>query len=446
MSAPPAPGYPVRVGGSLDPGLSRWLWLVKWLLVIPHCLVLLFLWAAFFLLSVIAGFAILFTGTYPRALFNFNVGVLRWSWRVAFYAFGANGTDRYPPFTLAETDYPATLEVAYPERLSRGLVLVKWWLLALPHYIVLAVFVGGAGWAAYEVGGGLIDVLVLFAVIALLFTGRYPRGIFDLVLGMDRWALRVAAYAGLMTDQYPPFRLDLGDDEPASLAVPPASPPAPWSGGRTAAAIGGGLLALIAAGLLAAGVVAVVVDQTARDDQGFVMSGTQTYATSTYALVSDTATIDVRGVDVLDDLVGKVKVRSDSTGPVFVGIGPADAVSRYLRGVPRERVSDLAEGSGTVIAGVRRPAPPLSQRFWVASASGTGRQALGWDVRDGDWRVVVMSTDATRGVRADLAVGAVLPALLGVGLGLLAGGGLFLLASAVILVAVAGSGRKEETS
>jgi hypothetical protein len=446
MSAPPAPAYPVRVRGSLDPGLSRWLWLVKWLLVVPHCFVLLFLWAAFVLLSVIAGFAILFTGRYPRALFDFNVGVLRWSWRVAFYAFGANGTDRYPPFTLAETDYPATLEVAYPEQLSRGLVLVKWWLLALPHYILLAVFVGGAGLAAYQLGGGLVGLLVFFAVIALLFTGRYPRGIFDLVLGLDRWALRVAAYAGLMTDQYPPFRLDLGDDEPASLAVPPASPSAPWSGGRTAAAIGGGLLALIAAGLLAAGVVALVVDQTARDDQGFVMSGAQTYATSTYALVSDTATIDVRGVDVLDDLVGKVKVQSDSGGPVFVGIGPAEAVSRYLRGVPRERVSDLAEGSGTVIAGTRRPAPPQNQRFWVASAAGTGRQALGWDVRNGDWRVVVMSADATRGMRAAVAVGAELPALLGVGLALLAGGGLFLLVSGVVLVAAASRATKEETS
>jgi hypothetical protein len=445
MSASPAPGYPVLVHGSLDPGLSRWMWLVKWLLVVPHCFVLLFLWAAYLVVSVIAGFAILFTGRYPRALFDFNVGVLRWTWRVAFYAFGANGTDRYPPFSLAETDYPATLEIEYPERLSRGLVLVKWWLLALPHYILLAFFMGGAGLAAYHVGGGLVGVLVLFAVIALLFTGRYPRGIFDLVLGLDRWALRVAAYAGLMTDRYPPFRLDLGDEEPASLAVPPASPSAPWSGGRTAAAIGGGLLALIAAGLLAAGTVALVVDRTARDDQGFVMSGTQTYATSTYALVSDTATVDVHGVDVLDDLVGKVKVRSDSTGPVFVGIGPADAVSRYLHGVPRERVSDLAEGNGSVIAGARPPAPPQSRRFWVASASGSGRQALGWDVRDGDWRVVVMSADATRGVRADVAVGAELPALLGAGLGLLAGGGLFLLASALVLVAAAGSGRTEES-
>jgi hypothetical protein len=446
MSAPPAPGYPVRVRGSLDPGLSRWLWLVKWLLVIPHYIVLLFLWAAFVVLSVMAGITILFTGRYPRALFDFNVGVLRWSWRVGFYAFGANGTDRYPPFTLGETDYPATLEIEYPEQLSRGLVLVKWWLLALPHYVVLGVLLGGAGWAAYHVAGGLAGVLVLFAMLALLFTGRYPRGIFDLLLGIDRWALRVAAYAGLMTDQYPPFRLDLGGDEPASLELPPAAPSAPWSGGRTAAAIGGGLLALLAAGLLAAGAVALVVDQTARDDQGFVMSGTQTYSTSTYALVSDTATIDVRGVDVLNDLVGQLKVRSDSSKPVFVGIGPAGAVSRYLRGVPRERVGDLAAGHGTVLAGTHRPAPPESQRFWVSSVSGTGRQTLGWDVRDGDWRIVVMAADATRGVRADVAVGAELPALLGVGLGLLAGGGLFLLASSVILVAAAGSDRKETES
>jgi hypothetical protein len=237
--------YPVQVRGRLEEPLSRWLWLVKWILLIPHYVVLVFLFIAFAVVTVIAFFAILFTGRYPRGLFDFNLGVLRWSWRVSYYGYSALATDRYPPFSRAEEpDYPATLDIAYPQRLSRGLVLVKWWLLALPHYILLGLLVGGTSYTVTAVvdgqtttwtiaTGSVLSLLVGFAGLGLLFTARYSRGLYDFAMGADRWALRVTAYAALMTDAYPPFRLDQGGSEPAQPRGP--TPPDPRGAPRSAA-------------------------------------------------------------------------------------------------------------------------------------------------------------------------------------------------------------------
>lgn len=218
-------GSAVRLRGELDESLSRWLWLVKWILAIPHYVVLFFLWIAFWVATVIAWFSILFTERYPRSLFDFSVGVMRWSWRVQFYTYAALGTDRYPPFTLRRTDYPADLEIDYPQRLSRGLVLVKWWLLAIPHYLILAALLsGGVALGGGDDEGGrttipLIGVMVLIAAVALLFTGRYPRGLFGFVMGVNRWFYRVLAYSALLTDAYPPLRLDQGARDPGEASA-----------------------------------------------------------------------------------------------------------------------------------------------------------------------------------------------------------------------------------
>jgi hypothetical protein len=204
---------PSRLTGHLDPALSRWLWLVKWVLVIPHYIILALLWIAFLVVTVAAGFAILFTGRYPASLFQFTVGVLRWNWRVAFYAYGVLGTDHYPPFTLARTDYPAELDVAYPLKLSHWKVLFKSWLFALPQLLIVAALTGSAA-SSSTASISLLSLLVCIAAIILLFTGVYRLGIFDLLMGINRWTVRTITYAALMSDKYPPFRLDQGPLDP----------------------------------------------------------------------------------------------------------------------------------------------------------------------------------------------------------------------------------------
>jgi hypothetical protein len=218
--------YPLSVRALFDQP-SRWLWLVKWLLLIPHYIILAFLWLAFVIVTLIAFFAILFTARYPKGLFDFNVGVLRWSWRVSYYGYAALATDRYPPFTLADVpDYPARLQIDYPQQLNRWLPLVKW-LLAVPQYLLVGALAG----SGYAVASGmdndrgfsysapsLIGASVLIAAIALLFTTRYPTGLYDLVVGINRWSYRLVVYVALMTDRYPPLRLDQGGEDPEGPA------------------------------------------------------------------------------------------------------------------------------------------------------------------------------------------------------------------------------------
>lgn len=213
--------YPVQVRARRDAPLSRWLWLVKWLLLIPHCVVLVFLWIAFVVLTLVAYVAVLFTGRYPHAIFEFNAGVLRWTWRVGYYGYQALGTDRYPPFTLAEVpDYPAGLTIEHPPRLRRWLPLVAW-LFAVPHLLIIGAFTTAASWQIDDDGQtstagplSVVGAAVLVLGFGLLFTGRVLPGLYDLLVGIARWALRVIAYVALLTGVYPPFRLDQGDTEP----------------------------------------------------------------------------------------------------------------------------------------------------------------------------------------------------------------------------------------
>ena len=216
-----ADAYPASIRGELDQGTNRFMFLVKWLLLIPHYVLLLFLGIASFFAWIAAAVAILFTGRYPRGLFDFMEGVMRWNWRVTFYG-SVLGTDKYPPFSLdSDSGYPADLTVEYPESLSRLLLVAKvlvGWIILLPHYIILYVL-------------GIVEWLLVLAVILVkLVTGNYPQGLFDFIMGVNRWSVRVSAYGNLMTDKYPPFTLS--DDGQASAVQPSGAaggPPSPNS-------------------------------------------------------------------------------------------------------------------------------------------------------------------------------------------------------------------------
>ena len=192
-AAPPS-DYPVVFDIAYPERLSRWKIFVKWLLAIPHFIIVSLLLTVNSVLVLIAFFAILFTKKWPRGLFDFSLQIQRWTANVIVYAVSLQ-RDEYPPFSGDRGEYPVTLDVEYREDLSRWMIFVKW-LLVLPHMFVLMFVL----LAAY--------VVIFIAFFAILFTGRYPRGMFDFVVGAGRWTMRVNAYAQwLMTDRYPPFSL-----------------------------------------------------------------------------------------------------------------------------------------------------------------------------------------------------------------------------------------------
>jgi hypothetical protein len=201
MSMPVEQGYPVRVDIDYPDQLSRLLIFVKWLLAIPHYLVLFLYAIGAWFAAIAAFFTILFAGNIPVGLYDFILGYNRWTLRVNAYTFLL--TDKYPPFTNAQADFPARIECERAEQQSRLLIFVKW-LLVIPHWIVI-IF--------YAIA---VLLVTIYAWFAILFTGKYPSGVFEFVVGFFRWTTRVEIYSGtfaaynpyvggLLRDEYPPF-------------------------------------------------------------------------------------------------------------------------------------------------------------------------------------------------------------------------------------------------
>lgn len=391
---------------------------------------------------------------------------------MAFYTNAAFGTDRYPPFSLqSDPTYPADLEIEYPQRLSRGLVLVKWWLLAIPHYIVVALLISSPWWIwegqdyRWTVGaGGLVGLLALVGIVVHAFRGTYPRGLFDLIIGFDRWVLRVAGYVALMTDRYPPFLLDAGPRDPGTAGstepVPGDTepPPAPgrsgWTAGPIVALALGALLCLGAVPPLVGGLTGLAADATARDEAGMLTSPPAVVTASGYAVRTPALLLDPRGEPETyspSAALGEARVRVaalEPGRPVFAGIAPREAADRYLRGVATGTVADRGGARPLVVEQPGGPpsVPPADAGIWVAQSSGPGTQTVTWSPVSGDWTLVVLQPDGRPGIDVAADVGATVPGLRWLSLALLVGAGVLIALGATIgTAAVATAHRRPRT-
>lgn len=194
MSVP----YPLQLDFQADRHISRWRPLVQWLLAIPHLLVASVLRSLRQVLTLISLFTVLFTEQIPRSLFDAIVMTYRYEWRAMSYALFMH--EDYPPFDFEMSceddgvEVHTSLRLTYPDHLARWKPLYKWFL-AIPHYFVMAAL-------------AIVSCLgVIAGFFAVLFTGQYPKGIRDFLVNAYRYALRVEAYVGFLTDSYPPFSL-----------------------------------------------------------------------------------------------------------------------------------------------------------------------------------------------------------------------------------------------
>jgi hypothetical protein len=214
--------------------------------------------------------------------------------------------------------------------------------------------------------------------------------------------------------------------------------------GRVALIVLGTVGALLGLALLVGGGFLLWADRTERED-GYLTTPTERFVTSSYALTRTRLEVDADGPAWLwnDNWFGKIRVRGESAAGklLFIGIAPEPAVARYLGDVAHANVEDIEVDPFRVryraIAGGPPQGPPTAQHFWAVSASGVGQQTVTWEVREGDWSVVLMNADGSRGVVADVDLGAKLSFLLWLAVGLLLGGGFVLVGSAALIILAA---------
>jgi hypothetical protein len=288
-----------------------------------------------------------------------------------------------------------------------------------------------------EYSGGVVGVVMLAVGLVLLFTGGYPKGLYDLVVGADRWILRTVAYAALLTDRYPPLRLDQGGEDPAGdlpRMAPPktAQAPRPRSAasvaGRIAMIIAGVLMLVTGSGAVLGGATALAL-HASRDGGGFVTSDPMSLSTATAAITAEG--IEIHPGDVFGREVGgldavRITVVPTVARPLFLGVAREADVDAWLSGTAHDELAGIYGGNGVQVrrsvGAVVPVSEPTAESFWLASSSGTGTLRLDWTPGDGRFAVVLANADGTPGVQAVVDVAAKVTLLRPLGVGLVVGG------------------------